>query len=52
MAIVSAGWGLALGRPSVERSLDRIITPTLGLASLVFGVWYALGALTLVPYMV
>jgi hypothetical protein len=52
MAIVSAGWGLALGRPSVEHSLDRIITPALGLASLVFGVWYALGALTLVPYMV
>ena len=49
MAIVSAGWGLALGRPSVRRSLDRV-TPALGLASLAFGVWYALGALTLVPY--
>ncbi len=52
MAIVSACWGLALGRPSIEHKLDRIITPALGVASLVFGVWYALGALTLVPYMV
>jgi ABC-type nickel/cobalt efflux system permease component RcnA len=49
MSIVSAGWGFALGRPSVKRSLDRV-TPALGLASLAFGVWYALGALTLVPY--
>ena len=40
MAIVSAGWGLALGRPSVRRSLDRV-TPALGAASLAFGVWYA-----------
>ena len=51
MAIVSAVWGRALGRPSVRRSLDRV-TPALGLASLAFGVWYALGALTLVPYVV
>ena len=49
MAIVSAGWGLVLGRPSVRRSLDRV-TPALGVASLAFGVWYALGALTFVPY--
>jgi high-affinity nickel permease len=49
MAIVSAGWGLALGHPSVRRSLHRV-TPALGLASLAFGVWYALGAMTLVPY--
>ena len=48
MWIVSAGWGLALSRPSVRRSPDRV-TPALGLASLAFGVWYALGALTLVP---
>jgi hypothetical protein len=41
--------GLALGRPSVRRSLDRA-TPALGVASLAFGVWYVLGALTLVPY--
>jgi hypothetical protein len=49
MSIVSAGWGFALGRPYVRRALERV-TPTLGLASLAFGVWYALGALTLVPH--
>jgi hypothetical protein len=50
MSIISAGWGHALGRPSVTRSLHRI-TPALGVASLAFGLWYALGALTLVPYL-
>ena len=49
MSIVSAGWALALARPLVKRSLDRV-TPTLGVVSLAFGVWYTLGALTLVPY--
>jgi hypothetical protein len=49
MAIVSAAWGLALGHPSVQRSLHRA-TPAFGLASLAFGIWYALGALTVVPY--
>jgi len=48
MWIITAGWGLALGRASVRRSLDGIM-PAFGLASLAFGVWYALGALTLVP---
>jgi high-affinity nickel permease len=46
MSIISGGWGHALGRPSVTRSLHRI-TPVLGVASLAFGVWYSLGALTL-----
>ena len=46
------GEGFALGRPSIERSLDRIIMPALGFSSLVFGAWYALGALTIVPYTV
>jgi high-affinity nickel permease len=49
MSIVSAAWALALSRRTVTRSLDRV-TPALGLASVVFGVWYALGALTLVPH--
>jgi high-affinity nickel permease len=48
MSIISAGWGHALGRPSVTRSLHRI-TPALGVASLAFGVWYSLGALTFIP---
>jgi ABC-type nickel/cobalt efflux system permease component RcnA len=49
MAIVSAGWGLALGHPRVRRSLHRV-TPAFGLASLAFGAWYALGAMTVIPY--
>ena len=49
MAAVSAGWGPALGHPSVRRSLHRV-TPAFGLASLAFGVWYALGAMPVVPY--
>jgi high-affinity nickel permease len=49
MSVISAGWGRALGRASVRGGLD-CITPTLGLGSLAFGVWYALGALTLIPY--
>jgi hypothetical protein len=28
-----------------------VVAPALGLASLAFGVWYALGAQGLVPYM-
>ena len=48
MSIITAGWGLALGRASVRRLLDGI-TPAFGMASLAFGVWYAIGALTLVP---
>jgi hypothetical protein len=48
MSIVSGGWGLALGCAFGRRSLDRM-TPALGLASLAFGVWYALSALALVP---
>ena len=50
MSLVSAGWGKALGHSAARRSLHRV-TPALGVASLAFGVWYALGALTLVPYM-
>ena len=36
--------------PRVRRSFARL-APALGLVSLVFGVWYALGAQSLVPYM-
>jgi ABC-type nickel/cobalt efflux system permease component RcnA len=49
MALVSTGWGMALGHSRARRSLHRI-TPALGVLSLVFGVWYALGALQVVPY--
>jgi hypothetical protein len=49
MALLSTGWGAALGSRPARRSFDRI-APLLGLASLAFGVWYALGAQGVVPY--
>jgi ABC-type nickel/cobalt efflux system permease component RcnA len=45
MAVLSTGFGAGLGRLSMAR-----LAPALGLASLAFGVWYALGALSLTPY--
>ena len=45
MALLSAG----VGRSLAGRSLLRL-APALGIASLAFGVWYALGALDLTPY--
>ena len=49
MALLSTGWGVALGSAPVRRSFHRI-APGLGVASLVFGAWYALGAQGVVPY--
>ena len=49
MALVTTGWGLTLTRPRIQRSFDRL-APVLGVASLAFGTWYALGALSLAPY--
>ncbi len=49
MAILTTGWGLALNRAPVRRSFSRL-APALGVVSLAFGVWYALGALDLAPY--
>jgi high-affinity nickel permease len=49
MALLSSGFGLALSSPRVRRSFHRL-APALGSASLAFGVWYALGALSLAPY--
>ena len=46
MALLSFGLGVALSRAPVDR-----IAPVLGVASLAFGVWYALGAQGVVPYM-
>jgi High-affinity nickel-transport protein len=45
MTVLSGGFGRTLGSLSIAR-----IAPVLGLASLAFGVWYALGALDLAPY--
>jgi high-affinity nickel permease len=50
MALLSTGWGAALGSAQVRRSF-HVVAPALGLVSLAFGVWYALGAQGLVPYM-
>jgi high-affinity nickel permease len=49
MAILSTGFGLTLSSAPVRRSFHRI-APGLGAASLLFGVWYALGALAVTPY--
>ena len=49
MSLLSSGFGATLSRPRVRHSFARI-APALGLVSLAFGVWYALGAQSLVPY--
>ena len=49
MAALSTGLGLTLGRAGMRR-LFPSLAPILGLASLSFGVWYALGALHMAPY--
>jgi high-affinity nickel permease len=49
MAALSTGFGLALKSAPVHRSF-HLLAPALGSASLAFGVWYALGAQKLVPY--
>jgi ABC-type nickel/cobalt efflux system permease component RcnA len=49
MVLLSSGWGLTLSRPAVQRSFARV-APVIGVVSLAFGVWYALGAQELVPY--
>jgi ABC-type nickel/cobalt efflux system permease component RcnA len=51
MTAASTGVGYGLTRPRVRRSLPRL-APVLGALSLVFGVWYGLGALEIVPYLV
>ena len=49
MGLLSTGWGLTLGTARARRSFARV-APVVGLLSLAFGVWYALGAQSLVPY--
>jgi high-affinity nickel permease len=49
MALLSTGFGLTLSSEPVRRSFNRI-APALGMASLLFGVWYALGAFQFAPY--
>jgi ABC-type nickel/cobalt efflux system permease component RcnA len=49
MAALSTGWGMMLASSPGRSSLSRV-APVLGCASLAFGVWYALAALSLAPY--
>lgn len=49
MALLSTGFGMTLTSGPVRRSFNRI-APALGAVSLLFGVWYALGALAVTPY--
>jgi hypothetical protein len=49
MAVLSTGFGRALGSATARISFDRL-APSLGVLSLAFGAWYALGALDLAPY--
>jgi cytochrome c biogenesis protein CcdA len=49
MTLLTTGFGATLARRPVRRSLTRVI-PVLGVSSLAFGAWYALGALELAPY--
>jgi high-affinity nickel permease len=49
MMLLSTGFCVALSRTPVRRSFHRV-APALGVASVLFGAWYALGAQDLVPY--
>jgi hypothetical protein len=49
MTLLSTGFGFGLGHGAVRNVLPRL-APALGMLSLAFGAWYALGALNLAPY--
>ena len=49
MALLSTGFGYVLGRPRMQQAFARAV-PAFGAFSLAFGLWYVLGALTVVPY--
>ena len=50
MALASTSFGWVLARGTVRRA-NAALAPALGVASLAFGVWYALGAVEAVPYL-
>jgi len=50
MSLLSSGFGVTLARPAVQHSFARL-APAVGVASLAFGIWYALGAQNVVPYL-
>ena len=49
MAVLSTAFGLIIAGGPIGRNFDRV-APVLGLLSMAFGVWYALGALEIVTY--
>lgn len=49
MALLSTAFGLLIAGGPVARNFERV-APVLGVLSLVFGAWYALGALEIVVY--
>jgi high-affinity nickel permease len=49
MSLLSTGFGLTLSSDAARRSFNRL-APAFGAGSLLFGIWYALGALTIAPY--
>lgn len=49
MTLLSTGWGALLCSSAAKRSFQRV-APAIGVSSLAFGVWYALGAQGIVPY--
>ena len=44
MALASAGFGYVLARGPIAGRLTQVV-PALGVASLLFGVWYTVGAI-------
>jgi high-affinity nickel permease len=49
MSLVSTGFGMTLSSAAARRRFNTI-APGLGAVSLLFGVWYALGAMAIAPY--
>jgi high-affinity nickel permease len=49
MSLLSSGFGMALSRPHVQRRIAQV-APVLGAVGVAFGIWYALGAQSVLPY--
>jgi ABC-type nickel/cobalt efflux system permease component RcnA len=49
MALLSTAFGLVIADGPIGRNFERV-APVLGVLSMAFGVWYALGALAVVTY--
>ena len=49
MTMLTSGFGRMLVRPGAQGALT-VVTPSLGVASLAFGIWYAAAAWSLAPY--